>query len=161
MVTIRPTFFSVVEQEERQALKPGVEGREDDDAYKERTRKPGEAAGGRTPAHQLPHSTPRSATGRGDAHGPGVTAPMVTSTLSYRPAKCGRAGSANYGMICLAGLGVFPRYCYQLGHKQFLKLSFDSLCRVAKLLSHRGTILLAGLGVLPRYIWSPLHFAGR
>ena len=53
------TFISVGEEEERKAYKHtragDKEGREDDEAYKRAFAwKPGETAGGRTPAHQLP-----------------------------------------------------------------------------------------------------------
>ena len=57
------------------------EGKEARSRTKQQAWKPGEAAEGRTPAHQLPHPMPRSATGRRTAHGPGVTTPMVTSAI--------------------------------------------------------------------------------
>ena len=63
-------------------------------------------------------------------------------------------------MVYLAGLGMLPRYYYQLGHRSFLRFSFGFPWKAAKSLSHRGTVRLAGLGVLPRYIYAPLHLQG-
>ena len=86
MGTTKSTLISVGEGEKRvvvynpQEENVIVEGREADDAYKKRAWVPGEAAEGRTPAHQLPYyPMPRSTMERGDARVPGVTTPMVTS----------------------------------------------------------------------------------
>ena len=83
MVTTTSTFISVGEEEKHKAYKHSQaavikEGREMMMRTVEQTWEPGETAGGRTPAHRLPHPMPRSATGRRNAHGPGATTPKVT-----------------------------------------------------------------------------------
>ena len=61
-------------------------------------------------------------------------------------------------MVYLAGLGVLPRYYYQLGHTRFPRFSLGFLWKAAESLSQPGTVLLAGLGVLPRYM-SPRYIS--
>ena len=39
---------------------------------------------------------------------PGIHPP--SQNVFYRPSKCSRVDLAKFGMVCLAGLGVLPRY---------------------------------------------------